>query len=96
MKTVTAVDAKSRLGQVTNLELAEKASPLTKNERVSVNPVSAELSGQQGFIQDDYSKEKNRQRTEFAKEVGQGRVKSYDASMFKGMETSVKFMNEEF
>ncbi|MHB1117786.1 hypothetical protein [Sideroxydans sp.] len=96
MKTVTVIEAKNRLGQVIGLALAEKAVPFTKNERDSVEPVSAELSGQQGFIQDAYSKEKNRQRTEFAQEVGQGRVKSSDASMFKGMETSVKFRNEEF
>lgn len=96
MKTVTVIEAKNRLGQVTDLALSEKAAPLTKNERDLVEPVSAELSGQQGFIQDAYSKEKSRQRTEFAQQVGQGRVKSSDASMFKGMETSVKFRNEEF
>lgn len=100
MQTVTAKEAKNRLGQVIDLALAEKAVAITKNGRDSVVLVSAEyfreLSGQQGFIRDAYAKEKNKQRTEFANAVGQGRAKSSDASMFKGMETAVKFGNEEF
>ena len=100
MQTVTAKEAKNRLGQVIDLALAEKAVAISKNGRESVVLVSAEyfreLSGVQGFIQDTYSAEKNKSRTEFAKAVNQGRAKSTDASMFKGMKSAVQFKNEEF
>jgi prevent-host-death family protein len=114
MQTVTAKEAKNRLGQVIDLALAEKAVAISKNGREAVVLVSAEyfrelsgvqgnsaeyfreLSGVQGFIQDTYAAEKNKSRTQFAKEVSQGRAKSTDASMFKGMKSAVKFKNEEF
>lgn len=100
MKTVTAKEAKNRLGQVIDLALTEKAVAISKNGRDAVVLVSAEyfreLTGIQGFIQDTYAAEKNRSRTEFAKAVRQGRAKSTDASMFKGMKSAVKFKNEAF
>ena len=100
MQTVTAKEAKNRLGQVIDLALAEKAVAISKNGRESVVLVSAEyfreLSGVQGFIQDTYAAEKNKSRTEFAKAVSQGLAKSTDASMFKGMKSAVQFKNEEF
>jgi prevent-host-death family protein len=100
MQTVTAKEAKNRLGQVIDLALAEKAVAISKNGRDAVVLVSAEyfreLSGKQGFIQDSHATEKNKRRKEFAKAVGQGRAKSTDASMFKGIKSAVKFGNEEF
>jgi prevent-host-death family protein len=100
MQTVTAKEAKNRLGQVIDLALAEKAVAITKNGRDSVVLVSAEyfreLSGVQGFIQDTSAVEKNSRRAEFAKAVSQGRAKATDASMFKGLKSAVKFKNEEF
>jgi prevent-host-death family protein len=100
MQTVTAKEAKNRLGQVIDLALAEKAVAISKNGREAVVLVSAEyfreLSGVQGFIQDTYAAEKNKSRTEFTKAVSQGQAKSTDASMFKGLKSAVQFKNEEF
>ncbi len=100
MQTVTAKEAKNRLGQVIDLALSEKAVAISKNGCEAVVLISAEyfreLSGKQGFIKDCNAAVKNRRRTEFAKAVGQGRAKSSDASMFKGMKSAVKFRNEEF
>lgn len=100
MQTVTAKEAKNRLGQVIDLALSERAVAISKNGRDSVVLVSAEyfreLAGKQGFVEDSNAATKNKQRTKFAKAVSQGLAKSNDASMFKGMKSTVKFMNEEF
>lgn len=100
MKTVTAKEAKNRLGQVIDMALSEKAVAISKNGRDAVVLVSAdyfrELSGKHGFIKDTYAKEKNKGRAEFGKSVRAGQAKSSDASMFKGMKSAVTFRNEEF
>ncbi len=100
MQTVTAKEAKNRLGQVIDLALSERAVAISKNGRDAVVLVSAEyfreLSGKQGFIKDSYAAGKNKRRANFARAVDQGRAKSTDASMFKGMKSAVKFRNEEF
>lgn len=100
MQTVTTKEAKNRLGQVIDLALAGKAVAISKNGRDSVVLVSAEyfreLSGKQGFIKDTQAEEKNKRRREFSRNVKLDRAKSVDASMFKGLKTTVKFRNEEF
>lgn len=100
MQTVTAKEAKNRLGQVIDLALTEKAVAISKNGRDSVVLVSAEyfreLSGQQGFIKDMHVGEKSKRRKEFSQDVKLGYAKSVDASMFKGLKATVKFRNEEF
>lgn len=100
MQTVTAKEAKNRLGQVIDMALTDKAVAISKNGRDSVVLVSAEyfreLSGKQGFIKDTQTKDKNTRRREFSRSVKLGRAKSVDASMFKGLKATVKFRNEEF
>jgi len=100
MQTVTAKEAKNRLGQVIDIALTDKAVAISKNGRDSVVLLSAEyfreLTGKQGFIQDAHTGEKNKRRNEFSAKVKLGQAKSTDASMFKGMKTTAKFSNEEF
>lgn len=100
MKTVTAKEAKNRLGQVIDLALSEKVVAITKNGRDCVVLVSAdyfmELSGKQGFIQDSLAAEKNKRRSFFSQAVKLGHAKSIDASMFKGLHMTVHFGNEDF
>ena len=100
MQTVTAKEAKNRLGQVINMALSNKVVAISKNGRDSVVLVSAEyfreLTGKQGFLNDSHAAEKNKRRKEFSSNVKHGHAKSTDASMFKGMKTTVKFRNEEF
>jgi len=100
MQTVTAKEAKNRLGQVIDMALSEKAVAISKNGRDAVVLVSAdyfrELTGKQGFIKDAYAKEQNKQRMEFGQDVKAGRAKSSDASIFKNMKSEVTFGNEEF
>ena len=100
MQTVTAKEAKNRLGQVIDMALSEKAVAISKNGRDAVVLVSAdyfrELSGKQGFIKDVYAKDKNKRRMAFGQEVKAGRAKSSDASIFKDMKSEVTFRDEEF
>ncbi|MHB1117820.1 hypothetical protein [Sideroxydans sp.] len=49
-----------------------------------------------GFIQDECASGKEARRSEFAKAVERGDAKSSDASMFRGLKSGVKFMNEGF
>jgi prevent-host-death family protein len=100
MQTVTAKEAKNRLGQVIDMALTEKAVAISKNGREAVVLVSAdyfrELSGKDEFIKDTHASEKNVRRKEFAKSVKAGQAKSTDASMFQNMKSVVTFRNEEF
>jgi prevent-host-death family protein len=100
MQTVTAKEAKNRLGQVIDMALTERAVAISKNGRETVVLVSAdyfrELSGKDGFIQDAHAAQKNVRRKEFGRNVKAGLNKASDASMFKNMKSSVTFKNEEF
>jgi prevent-host-death family protein len=102
MKTITAKEAKNRLGQAIDTALAEGVVMITKNGRDSVALVSAEvyrqLIGVQGFIADENAAQKNAGQRAFANSVKRGTAKSTDASMFHGLATKsrVKYLNEEF
>lgn len=102
MKTITAKEAKTRLGQAIDTALAEGVVMITKNGRDSVVLLSAEkyreLIGVQGFIQDEYAAQKHKNRLQFGNLVKNGLAKASDASMFHGLarNSKVKYRNEEF
>ncbi len=102
MKTITAKEAKTRLGQAIDTALSEGGVMITKNGRDSVVLLSAEkyreLTGVQGFIQDDYAALKNKNRRQFSNLIKNGLVRASDASMFHGLARNsiVKYRNEEF
>ncbi|MDP2759898.1 MAG: type II toxin-antitoxin system Phd/YefM family antitoxin [Sideroxyarcus sp.] len=86
MKTITAKEAKTRLGQAIDLALSEGEVMITKNGRDSVVLVSAERYRQltQGFIEDECVEQKKKNRAEFADMVRTGKANAMDASMFHG------------
>jgi prevent-host-death family protein len=102
MKTITAKEAKNRLGQAIDAALVEGVVMITKNGRDSVALVSAEryrqLIGVQSFIADESAVQKNELQREFTQSVKRGSAKSTDASMFHGLaaKSRVKYLNEEF
>ncbi len=99
MQTVTAKEAKNRLGQVIDMALTDKVVAISKNGRDSVVLVSAEyfreLTGKKGFIQDAHAKDKQALRKDFSDKIKSGQAKSGDASIFKGMKATVKFGHEK-
>ncbi len=102
MKTITAKEAKNRLGEAIDTALSDGAVMITKNGRESVVLVSAEryrqLTGVHGFIKDEGVARKSASRREFAARVKKGAAKSTDASMFHGLakRSKVRYVNEEF
>ncbi len=102
MKTITAKEAKTRLGQAIDTALSEGGVMITKNGRDSVVLLSAEkyreLTGVQGFIQDEYAAMKNKNRRQFGSLIKNGLARASDASMFHGLarNSEVKYRNEEF
>lgn len=102
MKIFTAKEAKNRLGEAIDAALTDGALMITKNGRETVVLVSAdryrEMTGIQGFIQDEAVARKNAARREFADRVKKGVAKSTDASMFHGLgrRSKVRYLNEEF
>jgi prevent-host-death family protein len=94
MKTITAKEAKNRLGRAIDTTLAEGALMITKNGRESVVLLSAEkyreLIGVQGFIKDEFAAAKDQRRREFSARVRQGQEKATDASMFHGAGATAK------
>jgi len=100
MQTITAKEAKNRLGKVIDMALTEGAVAISKNGRDAVVLVSAdyfrELAGIDSFINDTQTIDKNKRRMAFAQSVKAGRAKSSDASMFQHTQSVVTFRNEEF
>ena len=102
MKTITAKEAKNRLGQAIDTALAEGIVMITKNGRESVALVSAErlrqLTGVQEFIKDENATQKNGRREAFTHRVNLGLSTAADASMFHGLATKSKvhFLSEEY
>jgi prevent-host-death family protein len=100
MQTITAKEAKNRLGKVIDMALTERAVAISKNGRDAVVLVSAdyfrELAGIDSFINDTQTKEKHKRRIGFAESVKAGLAKSSDASMFQNTQSVVTFRNEEF
>ncbi len=102
MKSITAKDAKNRLGQAIDTALADGALMITKNGRESVVLLSAEkyreLTGVKGFIQDVYATQKDNNRRQFGELIKRGLAKATDASMFHGLarNSTVRYHNEEF
>lgn len=102
MRTITAKEAKTRLGQAIDAARCEGVVMITKNGRDSVVMMSAEkyyqMTGVQGFIHDDLAAQKNHRRSEFANRVTQGLAHSTDASMFHGMasQSKVRYLSDEY
>ena len=106
MKTLTAKEAKNRLGQAIDMALAE-AVLITKNGRESVVLVSAERyhelihaheTGRAEVVKGQSAAWKSRGRRDLAAQVKRGAAKSTDASVFfrLGATAKVRFGNEEF
>lgn len=94
MKTITAKEAKNRLGQAIDTTLAEGAVMITKNGREAVVLLSVEkyreLTGVKGFIKDELAAAKNQRRKDFSARVKRGQAKATDASMFHGAAAKAK------
>lgn len=104
MKTITAKEAKNRLGQAIDMALAEDVL-ITKNGRESVVLVSAERyhelihsTGRAEVVMGQSAAWKIRGRRDLAAQVKRGAAKSTDASVFfrLGATAKVRFGNEEF
>jgi prevent-host-death family protein len=102
MKTITAKEAKTRLGQAIDTALSDGGVMITKNGRDAVVLLSAEkyreLTGMQGFIQEEYATQKNKNRSQFGDLIKNGSAKAGDASMFHGLahNSKVRYRSEEF
>jgi len=100
LKTITAKEAKNRLGQAIDLALSEGEVMITKNGRESVVLMSAERHQQLtlGFIQDECANQKRRNRAKFVKLVRSGEASAMDASMFRGKaaKSSIRMRSDEF